>query len=420
MKNIIDRARRSWESARNLRTRRMRHKNYTYGRQWGDNITTSNGQTMTELQLLRRLGHNPTTYNLLRPLVNAVIGHYRRDIAPQRAGRLLDNDMRTFEEFLISGCAVQRMSFERRPHGDGPWADMVSPARFFISDISDSRGDSAELLGVIHDMTLTRILMKFSHGDRRKAQRLRQLFDMHAPAQSDTAAPDSIGLSANDNIDFDTPRPGRLRVYEVWTLECSETPRSSGRWQLNPLWHCRYLLPSGDLIDHYTAPSHPFVMCFYPVIDGEIHSFVEDIIDHQRHINRLLTLHDRFIATAAKGVLLFPDNQCSPMMPIDSAMANWKTTDGVVVYTAKPGLPGPQQVSTSMGSLGIEGIIDSHLRLLQESSGVDGALRGRDITGNVSASLYKDRRDGASTALADLTATFTDFLDRRDTLLARK
>ena len=418
MKNIIDRARRSWESARNLRSRRLRHKNYTYGRQWGDNITTSNGQTMTELQLLRRLGHNPTTYNLLRPLVNAVIGHYRRDIAPQRNSPLLDNDMRTLEEFLISGCALQRLSFERRPNGEGPWADMVSPARFFISDLSDARGDSAELLGVIHDMTLSRLLMKFSHGDRRKAQRLRQLFDMHAPAQSDTTVSDAIGQSINDNIDFDTPRQGCLRVYEVWTLECSETPRSAQRWHLNPLWHCRYLLPSGDLIDHYTAPCHPFVMCFYPMIDGEIHSFVEDIIDHQRHINRLLTLHDRFIATAAKGVLLFPDNQCSPMMPIDSAMANWKTTDGVVVYTAKPGLPGPQQVSTSMGSLGIEGIINSHLQLLQESSGVDGALRGRDISGNVSASLYKDRRDGASTALADLTATFTDFLDRRDRRLA--
>lgn len=418
MKNLINRARLAWESARNLRARRLRHKNYTYGRQWGDNITTNNGQTMTELQLLRRLGHNPTTYNLLRPLVNTVTGHFRRDIAPDRQRPLLADDTRTLEEFLISGCAIQRLSAERRPDGDGPWADMVSPARFFISDLTDSRGDSAEMVGQIHDMTLARVLMKFSHGDRRRAQRLRQLFDMHASAPDSADAPSPQGRSVNDALDFDTPRPGTLRVIEVWTLECGESPRQSRRWSLRPLWHCRYLLPMGDILDHYTAPRHPYVMSFYPMIDGEIHPFVEDIIDHQRHVNRLLTLHDRFIATAAKGVLLFPDNQCSPSMPIDSAMANWKTPDGVVIYTAKPGLPGPQQVSTSAGSLGVEGVIDTHLRLLQESSGVGGALRGQDTAGNISASLYHDRREGASTALADLTATFTEFLDRRDTRLA--
>jgi hypothetical protein len=267
-------------------------------------------------------------------------------------------------------------------------------------------------------MTLGYLLMKFSHGNRRRAMRLRQIFDMYAVAPDDETPSVEQGRSLNDNIDFDTARPATLRVLEIWTLECSESPETSPRWSLDPVWHCRYILTMGELIDHYTAPCHPYVLTFYPMIDGEIHSFVEDLIDHQRHVNRLLTLHDRFIATAAKGVLLFPDNQCSSMMPIDSAMANWKATDGVVIYTAKPGLPGPQQVTTSMGSHGVEGIIDTHLRLLQESSGVSDALRGQSDGTNVSASLYNSRRDGASTALADLTATFTDFLDRRDACLA--
>lgn len=418
MKTLIDRARRSWHSAANLRSRRQRHKNYTYGRQWCDNITTSDGRTMTELQLVRGIGHNPTTYNLLRPMVNAVIGHYRRDVAPTRRSPLRDADMRTLEEFLISGCAIQRISRERRPQGDGPWSDIVSPARFFADRLVHPDAEGTELLGVLHDMTLTHLLMKFSHGDRRKAQRLQQLYEQHAVGDDASTAPGRVGLSVNDTLDFDAAEPGTLRVVEVWTLECGESPRGTHHWQLKPLWHCRYMLPSGDVIDHFTADSHPFVTCFYPMIDGEIHPFVEDIIDHQRHVNRLLTLHDRYVSSAAKGVLLFPDNQCSPCMSIDSAMANWRTTDGVVIYTAKPGLPGPQQVSASISNLGVEGVIDTHLRLLQESSGVNAALRGQDAGGNISASVYKDRRDGASLALAELSATFTDFLDRRDAALS--
>ncbi len=42
-------------------------------------------------------------------------------------------------------------------------------------------------------------------------------------------------------------------------------------------------------------------MCFYPMIDGEIHSFVEDIIDQQHNINWLMTLNDRMLSQAAKG-----------------------------------------------------------------------------------------------------------------------
>ena len=41
----------------------------------------------------------------------------------------------------------------------------------------------------------------------------------------------------------------------------------------------------------------------YPFIDGEIHSFVADVIDQQRYTNRLITLNDWVIRASAKGVL---------------------------------------------------------------------------------------------------------------------
>lgn len=43
----------------------------------------------------------------------------------------------------------------------------------------------------------------------------------------------------------------------------------------------------------------------------DVHSLVEDVIDQQRHVNRMITIMDRMMATAAKGVLLFP-SKCKP------------------------------------------------------------------------------------------------------------
>ena len=48
--------------------------------------------------------------------------------------------------------------------------------------------------------------------------------------------------------------------------------------------------------------SHPYVMKAYPFFDGEIHSFVNDMIDQQRYANRLITLYDWVMRASAKGV----------------------------------------------------------------------------------------------------------------------
>jgi len=50
------------------------------------------------------------------------------------------------------------------------------------------------------------------------------------------------------------------------------------------------LSPFGDILDEgeipYEHKSHPYVFKAYPFIDGEIHSFVSDVIDQQRYTNR--------------------------------------------------------------------------------------------------------------------------------------
>lgn len=83
-------------------------------------------------------------------------------------------------------------------------------------------------------------------------------------------------------------------------------------WDIVTTWHCRWFSPMGDLLTEYESPfghkEHPFVMKFYPLTDGEVHSLVEDVIDQQKYVNRLITLVDHILSASAKGVLLFPEN----------------------------------------------------------------------------------------------------------------
>ena len=76
----IELARAAWLGGDALRRRRLRFKRYTFGDQWGDMVLTNTDETMSELELLRRTGHHPTTCNMILPAVTAIVGHYRQKV----------------------------------------------------------------------------------------------------------------------------------------------------------------------------------------------------------------------------------------------------------------------------------------------------------------------------------------------------
>ena len=92
------------------------------------------------------------------------------------------------------------------------------------------------------------------------------------------------------------------------------------------------------------AWKHPYVFKAYPFIDGEIHSFVADVIDQQRYTNRLITLYDWIMRASAKGVLMMPEDCLPDGVSIDDIAESWTEFNGVIVY--KPSKSGkvPEQV----------------------------------------------------------------------------
>lgn len=452
----IDIAFGAWLCGSEIREKRRRYKRHTYGRQWDDSVTTSDGRIMAEGDYARSCGHQPQTNNLLRQMVKTVVGLWRRDMAAPDCGTdpevvrrnsLRELDARMLEEFLMSGCAVQRVVTERRTGGEGVWVDNVSPDRFFVNPFSDPRGLDIESVGMLHDMSLREVTLRFSRGSE---QRRRKIAEIYSEVNADAIRPQSSDAEATA---FLHAAPGRCRVIELWTLEArsilkcfdpvrmrSFTIRASDRRKITAenrrraetsriatldcdtlRWHCRWLSPDGQTLDSYDSPwphsSHPFAVTFYPLTDGEVHPFVEDVIDQQRTINRLITLLNTIMSVSAKGALLYP-TECLPFgMRIDSLAREWSKPGAIIPYTPTDRGEAPRQMTGTGTDCGASQLLSVEMKLFEQVSGVNSAIQGREVTANTSAALYDARTRNATTALVDVLGSFDSFIDKRNALI---
>lgn len=454
-------ARECWEAMSPVRAARRRQARFTYGDQWGDPATDHAGRRTTEGALASVGGRRPLSNNLIRRLVKSVVGRYRVERAgePPKSGalaaaygrnRLDELDARALEEFLISGMAVQRVWRETRPGGRGAWVDNIPPDNFFISRVRDPRLHDAELVGCLCDMSLQELLARFATGDPARAARLRGLYGALAGRGSLFGDAGEEGGASFGNA----PR-GLCRVVEVWTLEYRPTLRchdpleavyreipasEAGRVEAenrrrageglpaveaaadhSPVWHCRWLAPDGTLLREEDSPfpggSHPFAVKLYPLIDGEVHSLVADVIDQQKHVNRLITLMDNMMGAAAKGVLLFPTRCKADGMRWEDIVDRWALPGGVIPYNAVPGVE-PKQVVTPLGDSGAAEMLETQIRLFEDVSGVSSALMGKSVSAAVGHERYESEVRNASVSINDLLSTFRDFILLRDRLLA--
>ena len=456
---VLDTAREAWVRMAPARERRRRYVRYTYGNQWSDLVRRRDGCVVTERELLTVGGREPLSNNLIRRMVKAVVGRYRMESADAAAAdaaqpqwrtlnRIEELDARTMEEFLISGMAIQRVWREKRPAGNGIWVDAVPPDTFFVNAVRDPRGSDIELIGRLTDMSLGELLMRFAHADRRRASRLRQLY-------SGLDGGGALGMRLDDaEASFSHAPAGRCRVVEVWTLECreklrchdplhalmrlvpvereNELLRENGRrrrrglpeiamkWEASTAWHCRMLAPDSTVLDEFDSPlqggSHPFAVKLYPLTDGDVHSLVEDVIDQQRYVNRLITLMDRMMSTAAKGVLLFPTGCKADGQKWQEVADMWSDPGGVIPYRPWQGAE-PHQVVTPMADFGARDMLRTQIEMMEDVSGISQAFMGKSAGGGVGVERYESEVRNASVAVSDLMRSFAEFTATRNSLV---
>ncbi len=455
--SILDKSRRLWSELSELRLRRNRCKRFTYGDQWSDRVyDLVVDSEVTAAQKSINRGRQPMTNNLIRRLVRCIVGRFRMqlDESESRSGLMaslaqandLDEiDSRSLEEFLISGCAIQKVSKENRPYGFGVWVDWVSPENFFVSATADPRARDFELVGMQHDMSLTEVLIRFGRGERRRIEKIKSIYN-----GMDNNDVSLHGISVGTS--FLRAKPGRCRVIEVWTLEArqslvchdpesaavnyaelseadsldkeNEKRRSQEREQIRishnvtTSWHCRWLAPDGSVLGEEISDRHPFSVKFYPMIDGEVHSLVEDVIDQQIYINRLITLVDHVIGSSAKGTLLFPVSQLVPGSKWEDVARRWASPDGVIPIQGKSGMAEPKQVAGNGSDGGAKELLQLQMRMFEDVSGVSNALMGRSSSGgNAGVDRYEAEVKNATISILDLLRTFDHFRLNRDRLM---
>lgn len=466
--DVLTQAKNTWEAMAPLRQRRERYLRFTYGRQWDDPVVDPvTGRTVTERQLLAKDGRTPLTNNLLRQLVKSIVGRFRSvgaDITafePETAvvgiagarqpDTLTEKDARLLEEFLISSMAVQRVGTDEYSRNKYlPVVENISPAQFFVNAFRDPCGSDITLVGAIHRMQPEEVVMRWGGSRRQVAMSL--LEQLKALAEGSGATDDWPGVADEFGA---AQGAGLVGVVEAWRLEPFESyrvhdpeaatfgtvavseaeklraenrrRRKAGRpllimrWQLTRRWVGRWYLPDGTLLDTVRdtgTVTHPFVVKFYPLVDGEVHSLIEDVIDQQKYVNRLINLLDRMMATAAKGALLYPVD-CLPEGCEFADVANqWSATDGIVLYKQLPGDVPPRQLTTTVGDVGARDLLQVQMKLFKEISGVGDTLAGRTVPAGVGAERYSLELENASVSIRDLLDTFRSLLALRNLRLA--
>ncbi len=366
---------------------------------------------------------------------------------------------RTMEEFLIGGMIVHRKSFGWRNEKLDCWTDYVNPNNFFIdSNMRDFRGWDVSCLGEVHDVSFDTLCAQFAESPA-DYRRFKDIYKMSHNRQYIANYAERFGYSRLENYDFlFTSDPTRCRVIEVWRKEAKpryrchdmntgdvfkidiedygemveavnaerlergcelgmpeeEIPLIRATWMIDSYWYYYYLTPFGDILKEGETPyehkGHPYVFKAYPFIDGEIHSFVADVIDQQRYVNRLIMLYDMIIRSSAKGVLIFPEG-CEPEgMSMEDIAQEWSRADGVVFFKPKPGVPMPQQVASNSTNIGIPELLNLQLKFFEDISGVNGALQGKPGYANQSAALYNQQTQNATTSLLDILESFSAFV----------
>ncbi len=451
---VLHAAYQAWMNAAGLRQARLRNKRFTYGDQWGDLVRDCNGCVMTEGEHLANQGCASITNNLIRQMVKTIVGRFRSQYIKQdddkasalaqasRDNELDELDSRALEEFLISGCCIQRVDTCHEP-GDTERVrvDNVNVNRLFVGTMNDTRAWDCELIGQLHDLNIAQLLRRVAGGNQRKAAWVRRLYTDNAESRlADFTT--RLGADTQLGTDFWHASDGKCRAIEVWTLESREVivchnrhegtltvepcsalhrlknhPDITTRWDIATVWHCRWFSPMGDLLAEYDSPwphgSHPFVIKLYPLTDGEVHAVVEDIIDTQKHVNRMISLLDQVMRTSAKGVLLFPETALPEGWTWEDARRCWSSANGLLPYNPRFSDAKPEQINANANNSSAYQMIELQMKLFEEISGVSGALQGKNPT-VVSANVYQLQSENANIALSDVYDTFQAFRRQRD------
>lgn len=372
-------------------------------------------------------------------------------------------DAQNILEFIISGSCFSKTAYSYWPTRDKEdlFIENKNPNRmFFNSDIRDIRLIDLYRIGEIIDTTIDNVIMNFA-GTKEEEEAIRQIYTGSRDAYH--RASRSLSSDEMDKLSFFYPdNYDKCRLYEVWYQESSwrlavhdtldgthqvvdmkpaeidalnqqritlaaeagipqeEVALMNYQRHYEPVWKVKFLSPWGHCFYEAETPydhqEHPYTVKLSPMIDGEVKGLVEDIIDQQRYINRLISLLDFIMGASAKGVLLVPESAIPDDMDLSDYVEGWSKYNSVIKYKIDPKNPAalPQQVVAKSTNIGAHELLNLQLKLIMDISGVSSAVQGHDAKSGTPSSLYAQQAQNSMINSRDLFDKFIDYRCQRD------
>jgi len=359
----------------------------------------------------------------------------RRGTRRWNRAEMLERDQ--FEEHILSGASGFKVTIDwiSRLERNEVEIDPIDQTRIFYNlDLDDRRMKNLRLIGELHDLTPEDLLSTYArdeHGDfdRERAQRIKEIYG-DLDKQSLAYVTDT-GFDATDSLNFYQPTDeGLARVVEVWTKRrklttyahdkaratwtelgggateediqrVNEQRRQNGqppievRERVEDTWVVHHMTPRGDVLFEQETPywhgSHPYVVGIANLLDGETWGLIEQMIDPQRWLNRLVTTIDHGMGVAAKGTLLVPENTIPDDMSIDDFAESWSRQGEVIKIKLKKGAQPPEQITSNAIPTGSFELLQQLKAWIEETSGVTGAQLGQEPPSDTPAMLFQQQ-----------------------------
>lgn len=431
----------AWKELRDFRSERARCKQYVFGNQ-----PDCYEEGLSDRKIKAQYGQRPLRNNILRRIVRNVTGLYRaqykvplakasecrfretkqsiRQINEMRrevfqANRMEELLPRMLEEYLISGLVVAKLRISGLlPDTESRQRMRITPVTpdnfFFHSDGYDPRGWDIDLIGEVHNLSPGNLIASFCT----VPAELKELERIYGASPAGPCRVTEVWERATDltALVHDT-RNSRLKALPVSEyLAAAREGEIGGDVRVSisgrSSWICSWYAADGTLLRRDPpTETHPYVMKAYPFIDGEIHSYISDLLDQQNYVNHLITLYDYIMRASAKGVLLIPDESIPRGIRPEEIAETWAKFNGVIPYRAVPGVPPPTQVSSNSTNIGITELLQIQMKLLEDISGVSPTLQGKLETANASGNLFARQNEAAITSLLDVLRSFDSFTE---------
>lgn len=368
------------------------------------------------------------------------------------------------EEFLLSAMPGFRVGFDinQERKSSDVVVSLIDDNRIgFDPNTTGQYFENISCIGYLHDMSIGWVLAKFAHSPVETTQ-IRQIYkdcEMRYTVTGQTLEKDT----RRSQIDFFRPlQPEQCRVIEIWTKEqfdsfyCHDTAKGEQyfvstaeeqniiaennrrilemvqaggtaedaalidyEYRIEEKWVVRYLTPTGYVLRQEETPyahgSHPFVIGAFPLVDGEIHSFVEDAINPQRMTNRLLSRIEYQRMNDIKGLFVVNKKiREKSNVTLNEIAATITSPAGVVELDWEGGEePFKQYHSTSSKQDDVQ-MLGQYMSLLNEITGAHGAMRGEQAKSGTPSSLYAQETQNANNNIADMMQWYNGLIRKRD------